>query len=81
MHLAFGVAGPIPMRCPKAEEAIKGMKISDEIFDIFGRVATKEVKPRSSWRASKDFRLQLVDELSKRALKEAIKKCGGVING
>lgn len=81
VHLAYGVAGPVPMRCPKAEEAIKGMKISDEMFNIFGSTATTEVKPRTSWRASKEFRLQLVEELSKRALKEAINKCGGVING
>jgi len=81
VHLAFGVAGPVPMRCPKAEEAIKGMKISDEIFEIFGSTAITEVKPRTSWRASKEFRLQLVEELSKRALKEAINKCGGIVNG
>ena len=81
VHLAFGVAGPIPMRCPKAEEAIKGMKISDEMFNIFGEVAKTEVNPRTSWRASKDFRLQLVYELSKRALKESIRLSGGVVNG
>jgi xanthine dehydrogenase FAD-binding subunit len=57
------------------------MKIYDEMFDIFGEAAKEEVNPRSSWRASKDFRLQLVYELSKRALKEAINRCGGVING
>lgn len=81
VRLAYGVAAPIPMRCLKAEEAINGMKISDEMFDIFGEVAITEVNPRTSWRASKEFRLQLVSELCKRALKESIKKCGGVING
>jgi len=81
VHLAFGVAGPVPMRCPKAEESIKGMKITNEMFNIFGDTAESEVNPRSSWRASKDFRLQLVNELSKRALKESIRKSGGVING
>lgn len=81
VHLAFGVAGPVPMRCPKAEEAVKGMKISEEMLNIFAETAKSEVNPRSSWRASKDFRLQLVSELSKRALKESIRKSGGVING
>lgn len=81
VHVAFGVASPTPMRCPKAEEAIKGMKISEEMFDIFGALTKAEVNPRSSWRAPKEFRLQLVEELSKRALKEAIRKSGGVING
>ncbi|MGV8981260.1 xanthine dehydrogenase subunit XdhB [Clostridium sp.] len=81
VRLAYGVAAPIPMRCPKAEEAIKGMKVSDEMFDIFSEIAKTEVNPRTSWRASKDFRLQLVSELCKRALKESIRQCGGVING
>ena len=81
IHLAYGVAGPIPMRCPKAEKSIMNMKISDEMFDILGKTALTEVKPRTSWRASKEFRLQLVEELCKRSLKEAIKKSGGVING
>jgi xanthine dehydrogenase FAD-binding subunit len=81
VHLAFGVAGPVPMRCPKTEDAIKGMKISDEMLSVFGSSAITEVNPRSSWRASKEFRLQLVEELSKRALKESIIRCGGVING
>ncbi|MCJ7690387.1 MAG: xanthine dehydrogenase FAD-binding subunit XdhB, partial [Clostridiaceae bacterium] len=62
-------------------EAIMGMSFSDDMFNVFGETAKTEVNPRTSWRASKDFRLQLVGELSKRALKECIKKCGGVING
>ncbi|GAA0180237.1 xanthine dehydrogenase FAD-binding subunit XdhB [Clostridium sediminicola] len=81
VHIAFGVAGPIPMRCPKAEDAIKGMKISDEMFDIFSSTVLTEVRPRNSWRASKVLRVQLIKELSKRCLREAIKKCGGEIHG
>jgi xanthine dehydrogenase FAD-binding subunit len=67
------------MRCHKAEDAVKGMKISSELFDVFSETALTEVKPRDSWRASKDFRLQLVSELSRRGLKEAIKLAGGEI--
>ncbi|MGH4117263.1 xanthine dehydrogenase subunit XdhB [Clostridium sp.] len=81
VRLAYGVAAPIPMRCFKAEEAIKEMGFTEDMFNIFSETAKTEVNPRTSWRASKDFRLQLVGELSKRALKECIKKCGGVING
>ncbi|MEG2852276.1 MAG: xanthine dehydrogenase FAD-binding subunit XdhB, partial [Hydrogenoanaerobacterium sp.] len=42
--------------------------------------AVSEVNPRTSWRASKDFRLQLVGELSKRAIKQAIVFAGGAVN-
>ncbi|WP_040211029.1 xanthine dehydrogenase subunit XdhB [Clostridium polynesiense] len=81
VHLGFGVAAPVPIRCPKAEAAVTGMKISEELFEAFGKAAQGEVSPRNSWRASKDFRLHLVYELSKRALRESIIKCGGAING
>ncbi|SHH18904.1 xanthine dehydrogenase subunit XdhB [Clostridium grantii] len=81
VHIAFGVAGPVPMRCFKAEEAIKGKLITEEMFNTFSSIVLTEVNPRSSWRASKELRLQLVEELSKRCLKEAIKKSGGIING
>ena len=76
-RLAFGVAGPTPVRCRKAEEALRGMSISDpEIYERFAEAGLTEVDPRSSWRASKEFRLQLISELSKRALREALLKSG-----
>lgn len=77
VRLAFGVAGPIPMRCIKAEESIKGMKIDDKIYGILSKTALEEVKPRDSWRASKEFRLHLIEELSQRALKSSIE--GGLL--
>ncbi|QUI23476.1 xanthine dehydrogenase FAD-binding subunit XdhB [Vallitalea pronyensis] len=77
VRLAYGVAGPVPMRCPETEEAVKGMAISETLFDVFGKTALTEVRPRDSWRASKILRLQLAEELCKRALKEAIRRAGG----
>ena len=81
VRLGYGVAGPTPLRCRKAEEALKGCEVTDsEAILEFGRDALTEVNPRSSWRASKEFRLQLIEELSKRALVEAIKIAGGKVN-
>ena len=77
LRLAFGVAGPVPMRCVEAEAAVKDMPVSEETLQKLADVALTEVKPRTSWRASKEFRLHLVEELSKRAAKEAIIKAGG----
>lgn len=80
VRLAFGVAAPTPIRCPLAENAIKGQKLSEELYKVFGAQAVQEVNPRTSWRASKEFRLQLVKELSGRALKQAVLFAGGEIN-
>lgn len=80
MHLAYGVAAPTPMRCYKTEEKVKGMAVGEELFRTVGVGALEEVNPRSSWRASKEFRLQLVEELGKRALKQAIICAGGDVD-
>ena len=46
----------------------------EEIYELIGTGVLDEVNPRSSWRASKEFRLQLISELARRALKEAIQR-------
>ena len=78
VKLAFGVAGPVPMRAPAAEAAVSGLPIGQAIENI-GKAALGDVNPRTSWRASKEFRLQLVEELSGRALREAARKGGAAV--
>ena len=73
--LAFGVAGPVPMRSPAAEAAVRGLPIG-EAGAAIGEAALADVNPRTSWRASKEFRIQLVKELSARSLREAARKGG-----
>ncbi|MFI3251115.1 MAG: xanthine dehydrogenase subunit XdhB [Eubacteriales bacterium] len=77
IRIAFGVASPNPMRCPVTEEKIKGMTVSIETAQTLGSLVLTEVNPRTSWRASKEFRLQLVEELSTRAFIEAVARAGG----
>ena len=78
VKLAFGVAGPVPMRSPAAEAAVSGLPIEEAIGQI-GKAALQDVNPRTSWRASREFRLQLVEELSGRALREAARKGGAAV--
>ena len=78
VKLAFGVAGPVPMRAPAAEAAVSGLPI-DQAIEQIGKAALGDVNPRTSWRASREFRLQLVEELSGRALREAARKGGAAV--
>lgn len=78
VRLAFGVAGPVPMRAPHAEAACAGLPV-EEAAERIGQAALEDVNPRDSWRASKAFRLQLVKELSGRAFWEAVRKGGARI--
>lgn len=76
VKLAFGVAGPVPMRAPTAEAGVSGLPVDEAIAKI-GALALSDVHPRTSWRASKEFRIQLVKELSSRALSQAVINGGG----
>jgi xanthine dehydrogenase FAD-binding subunit len=77
MRVSYGVAGPIPVRGANAEEAANGRPVCEETVKIVSEAALTDVNPRSSWRASKEFRLQLVKELTRRVFKESIIRAGG----
>ena len=77
LRLAYGVAAPTPIRCYTTEESVKGMETGEALAQAVGKSALEEVNPRSSWRASREFRLQLVEELGRRAVKQAVINAGG----
>lgn len=77
VRIGLGVAGPTPLRCLEAEEYAKGKKISSRTLAEIGKLAVKSAKARTSWRASKEYREHLVEELTQRALKIAIVNAGG----
>lgn len=77
VRVGLGVAGPTPLRCLEAEEYAKGKPVSQETLAEIGRLAVKSTKARTSWRASKEYREHLVEELTQRALKTAIVNAGG----
>ncbi len=72
LKIAYGVAGPTPLRATEAENYAKNRKISEETLENIGKECLKASRARDSWRASKAFREQLMEELPKRALKIAL---------
>ena len=75
-RLSFGVAGPVPLRCPGTEKAVINQKLSQGLLDrIFSQVE-KDVAPRTSWRASREFRLHIIKELSNRVTRKALQRAG-----
>jgi xanthine dehydrogenase FAD-binding subunit len=75
-RIAYGVAGPVPIRCPNTEKAVINKTISKTLLNEISQIIESDVNPRTSWRASKEFRMNLICELSKRATKEALKRAG-----
>ncbi|MBQ3108257.1 MAG: xanthine dehydrogenase FAD-binding subunit XdhB [Clostridia bacterium] len=75
--IALGVAGPTPVRCTEAEELLIGKVPTEELLLEAGRLSLKPCSPRSSWRATKEYREALIQELSVRAFREAYHLAGG----
>ena len=78
-RIAFGVAGPVPMRAPHAEAAVNGQPVSPDLAEQFGRTALEDINPRDSWRASRAFRQHIASESAKRAFIESVTLAGGVL--
>ena len=70
-RIALGAVAPTVMRAPKAEAFLDGCKISAEVMAEAGRIAAMEAKAISDFRASADYRRDLVAVLVKRALANA----------
>ncbi len=76
-RISYGVAGPVPLRTRTAEQAVKGKPVSMDTIEAFAAGALEDVNPRTSWRATREFRLHIQGELARRCLVESIRRAGG----
>ena len=74
LRLAFGVAAPTPIRCAAAEALASGQMPEESLYDRLAEQVRREITPRSSWRASAEFRLQIAGEMTRRAVREAVER-------
>jgi xanthine dehydrogenase FAD-binding subunit len=79
LRLAFSTAAPVPIRCKSTEQKVCGQPVSQKLLDGIAKTVTNDVQPRDSWRAAKDFRLQIITTLAQRVAKQAIVDAGGTI--
>jgi len=77
LRIGYGVAGPVPSRATATEQMAQGKEVSLELINKVAQSVVDDVNPRTSWRASKEFRIQLIKELAKRAFKSSIEQAGG----
>ena len=80
-RIAYGVAGPVPMRAPSAEAVARGRPVCAETVEAFAGAVLSDIHPRDSWRGSKVFREHIAVEMAKRALVKSIELAGGAIDG
>lgn len=67
--LAFGAVAPTPVRLPKTEEHLRGIEITEALIDEAAKLARTEVSPIDDVRASKEYRLDVVEVIVRRSLK------------
>lgn len=80
LRLCFGVAGPVPLRCKTVEKKVLGRKPDRKLIDDVKHTVMTDLKPRDSWRASRDFRVQIIRELAGRVVTKTIENAGGEVS-
>jgi carbon-monoxide dehydrogenase medium subunit len=74
IRIALGVAAPTPMRALKAENLMRGKKISDELLEEVANTASAEAQPRDSIRGEAWYRKDLIRVLVKRMAMKSIER-------
>jgi xanthine dehydrogenase FAD-binding subunit len=76
LRLAYTVSAPTPIRCPEAEKTAAGQPLTTDTLDAIAQAVEQDVKPRTSWRATKEFRMHVIRTLAARVITEAAAKLG-----
>ena len=71
-RIGLGGVGTTPIRAKKAEEILKGKKITEDVLAEAARVASGESNPISGIEASAEYKKELAGTLVKRVGKEAL---------
>lgn len=81
VRIGYGVASPIPVRAPHAEEFINGKKITEDNIRKFAETVLEDINPRDSWRAGKALRQHISVVMAERALRDCVEQAGGKVDG
>jgi len=74
IRIALGVAAPTPIRALKAENLMRGKKISDELLEEVANTVSVEAQPRDSIRGEAWYRKDLIRVLVKRMAMKSIER-------
>ena len=66
----------VPMRVERAEELLRGRKITEDLIEQAGAMAAEDCEPTSDLRGSEAYKRSLVHTLTKRMMNKALERAG-----
>ena len=76
-RIAMGSVAPTPVRARRAEEILRNQEIRDGLIEEAALVAAEEASPISDLRASREYRLDMIRVLCRRAVRLALARARG----
>ena len=76
IRIALGVAAPTPIRAERAEDLLKGERLTDELLRSAGEVASQDATPRDSFRCNAEYRRAMIKALLPEVVKKALMRIG-----
>ncbi len=72
IRIVLGAVAPTPIRARRAEETMRGEKINDPAIQKAAQIASEESRPISDVRSSAKYRTEMVNVLTKQAIRQAL---------
>jgi len=64
----------VPMRLERGEAVLRGNKITDELIDQVGQIASEDCEPESDLRGSEAYKRSIINTITKRMLNKALER-------
>ncbi|MDO8636886.1 MAG: FAD binding domain-containing protein, partial [Dehalococcoidia bacterium] len=77
-RIALGAVAPTPVRAIVAETMLRGKSKDDSLFRAVAAQAARECQPITDIRSSAEYRREMVEVLTRRALEQAWNRCMNV---
>lgn len=74
VKIVLGAVAPTPVRASKAEKVLKGKVLGDGLIEQAAKEAAGEARPISDIRSSLEYRREMVEVLTRRAVKQGWEK-------
>jgi carbon-monoxide dehydrogenase medium subunit len=73
-RIGLGAVGPTPLRATRAEAALRGQALTDQVVEEASRLASEDARPIDDVRSTGEYRREMVRVLTRRGLRQAMER-------